>query len=284
MLVAVAMFALGSDMAKALDTPIPMYAMSYNIRYGDAPDGKDHWDLRKDGVVDRFKYWTKYGRAVVIGVQEALMYQVDYIAERLPDYEWVGVGRDDGMTKGEMTAIFFRKGFTRNRSQWGVKWISSTPDLSGSIAEGARLPRTFTWTLLSLNNLKVLVINTHWDHESEAARQLGAEQIVDFANGYGEIPVILMGDFNCELDSKPIQHLIDSGFMISKRTKGPKFTFNAFNPDSKSGPFIDHIFWRGKLESRGLTVDDSKMENGRYPSDHFPIFDPFVFKMIYRGG
>lgn len=279
----VAMFALGSDVVEQMDTPIPMRAMSYNIRYGDAADGEDRWELRKDGVIDRFKYWTESARVEVIGVQEALRYQVDYIAERLPDYEWVGVGRDDGIGKGEMTAIFFRKEFTWNRTQWGVKWISPTPDIAGSIAEGARLPRTFTWSLFSISNSKALVINTHWDHESEAARQLGAEQIAEFAKGYGDIPTILMGDFNCDLDSKPVQHLIDNGFVASKRVRGPSFSFNAFNPDAKSGPLIDHIFWRGKLVSGGLTIDDIKMANGRYPSDHFPVIDPIVFKIDSHG-
>ncbi len=247
--------------------------MSFNIRYGDAADGPDRWELRRDGVVDR----VKAPQPMVFGVQEALGYQVEFIAERFPDYEWVGVGRDDGKMKGELSAIFVRKGL-RVVDRSGTRWISPTPEVAGSLGGDATLPRVFTWVVVRVEGKEILVINTHWDHRSESARLLGAEQISAFADNHSGMRTVLMGDFNCELNSAPVRKLIEVGFNPLGIQSGPKFTFNAFNPDATSGGLIDHFFYRGALSSEGVVVDDSKMHNGRFPSDHFPVVASFVLK------
>lgn len=247
--------------------------MSFNIRYGDAADGPDRWELRRDGVVDR----VKAHRPMVFGVQEALGYQVEFIAEHFPDYEWVGVGRDDGKMKGELSAIFMRKGL-RMGDRSGTRWISLTPEVAGTLGGDATLPRVFTWVVVRVEGKEILVINTHWDHRSESARLLGAEQISAFADTHPGMRTVLMGDFNCDMSSAPVRKLIEGGFQPLGVQSGPRFTFNAFNPEATGGGLIDHVFYRGALASEGIVVDDSKMKNGRFPSDHFPVLASFVVR------
>src|SRR5690606_33514413 len=66
--------------------------MSFNIRYGTAPDGENHWDKRKEFLVETIKAYDPD----LLGTQETLGFQRDYLAKNLPAYDYLGVGRDDG--------------------------------------------------------------------------------------------------------------------------------------------------------------------------------------------
>jgi len=83
--------------AAAVQERAPLTAMSFNIRYGTANDGENRWPLRHDFLVDVMREQA----ADVIGLQEALDFQIDEILTALPAYAVIGVGRDDGARKGE---------------------------------------------------------------------------------------------------------------------------------------------------------------------------------------
>ena len=49
------------------------------------------------------------------------------LKQGLPDYEFVGVGRDDGKSGGEFSSLAVNRASFRIAS-WGNFWLSQTPD------------------------------------------------------------------------------------------------------------------------------------------------------------
>src|SRR5688572_16029338 len=82
--------------APAATQPGEIRVMSFNIRYGTAKDGDDHWDKRKDFVAQTIRTFNPD----LLGTQETLDFQAAYLREQLPGYTFVGAGRDDGKSKG----------------------------------------------------------------------------------------------------------------------------------------------------------------------------------------
>lgn len=99
----VALFATGCLFAKNNDEK--MNVMSYNIRYDNLGDKDNQWKFRRDFAADLVKFYE----ADVFGAQEVLNNQLNDLLNRLPEYAYVGVGREDGKTKGEYAPIFYRK-------------------------------------------------------------------------------------------------------------------------------------------------------------------------------
>src|SRR5688500_7522026 len=91
----------------AADAPqsFPVRVMSFNIRYSTAKDGENAWDKRQDFLIDTIRAYNP----VLLGCQEVLADQADFLQQRLPEYGFVGGGRDDGQRKGEYSPVLFRK-------------------------------------------------------------------------------------------------------------------------------------------------------------------------------
>lgn len=240
--------------------------MTYNIRYATAPDGDNAWPHRREMLTDLIKSHNPD----VLGVQEALASQIDELRAALPDHEVLGVGRDDGIRKGEYSAIFTRRS-TLGLREGGTRWISADPLKPGSIGPGAKIPRIFVWGEYFMpDGRRILLMNCHLDHESEPARLLGAHQMQAFA-ATRPLPTILTGDFNCGPTTPPIQHLTGAGkFTDAKPATGPFGTFTAFNPTKTNGDMIDHIFTSSQWDIADVMIDRTT-KNGRVPSDHFPV-------------
>ncbi|GJE93090.1 endonuclease/exonuclease/phosphatase family protein [Phanerochaete sordida] len=172
----------------------PMTAPKYMRKSGEQP-----WSTR------RIKIWqTLVGEGVVLfGIQEGLTRQVHDLATLLgDDWDWVGVGRDDGKEAGEYNAIFYNKKIIDLR-EWDTFWLSSTPfELSRS--NGSRKNRICTVARLAIKTqtgtIPFSLLNTHLDHKSDDARQLGASLVLQRArfeafHAQGA-PVVVIGDFN----------------------------------------------------------------------------------------
>jgi len=242
--------------------------MTFNIRYGTAPDGENSWQYRKEALIDLIKSVSPD----VLGVQEALAEQIDEIVDALPDYVAFGAGRDDGLRGGEHSSILYRKS-RLGLLEGGTRWISSTPELPGSKGPGANLPRVFTWAeLISNDGHRFLAVNAHLDHQSEAARALGTQQMLDFVKGRTRKAAVVMGDFNCSKGSKPTEVFDTSGILSASRpTSGPFVTFNGFNPSPGDGEMIDHIYLTSGWILREAIIDRRLTKSGRTPSDHYPV-------------
>ena len=250
----------------------PVRVMTFNIRYGTADDGAHAWPLRRDlvfGVIAA-------QRPTVLGVQEALRFQLDEIAAALPAFGEIGVGRDDGAEGGEYSAILFDRARLEALGQ-GTFWLSDTPDVPGSKSWGNHFPRVVTWAHFRdhITGAAFYVYNTHWDHESQASRERSAVLLLErIAARAAPDPVLLMGDFNAGPDNPAFRALLEGGAVRLSDTfrtvhpTGEVGTYHAFQGD-RSGARIDAILaspeWQ-VLDAAIITFSDGN----RYPSDHFP--------------
>ncbi len=244
--------------------------LSYNIRYNSQSDGEDLWDKRKGELVNQIKQHSPDS----FGVQEATAVQMQYIFEALPEYAYVGVGRDDGEMKGEYSAVFYLKGkFKLLESK--TFWLSETPQ-EVSVGWDAALPRICTFAQLKERTTGRVFwhFNTHFDHVGKEARANSALLIIDKIKSLlsSESVFVLTGDFNAEPNELTITHL-KSAFkdpLEYIELSGPEGTFNSFNLQAPLDRRIDYIFFQG-LTPLKYTHLDEKRANGRWISDHLPV-------------
>ena len=190
----------------------PLRVMSFNIRYGTASDGDHAWSKRRQLVFNLINE-KPYD---VIGVQEALKFQIDEILATDADLAAIGVGRDDGQAKGEHSSILYRKSrLTPDPVRQGTVWLSETPEVPGSKHWGNGITRIFTFARFTesgggggAGGGVFWVYNTHFDHQSEPARRRSAEAIAaHLASHVGGERVLVTGDFNCSEQSNAIRYL-----------------------------------------------------------------------------
>ena len=260
-LAAIAMPAIAADTALRI--------MSFNIRLPAESDGVDYWETRKPLAVRMLREQ----QPDVIGLQELVKAQADYLARELPQYAWFGRGREaDG--GGEHMGVFYRKD-RLTVIESGDFWLSDTPDVAGSITWGHPHPRMVTWALFEQRSdgRRFYLFNTHLPYrdEDEAARLKGAQAIARrLATLPDDVPVVLTGDFNTTPDSDAhavLAGILQDAWTTAPRVEGIDATFHGFT--GKADRRIDWIFVRGaQLES--ITSVTTRWNN-RYPSDHFPL-------------
>ncbi len=248
--------------------------MSFNIRYGTAADGDNAWSLRREMVTSLI---AREG-PTVLGIQEALEFQLDEMLLDLPGYLAVGVGRDDGDRAGEFSAILYDS-HRLDGEESGTFWFSDHPEEPGSIAEdwGNRIPRICTWARFRAKGEKrsFTVWNLHWDHEAQKSRVRSAGLLLAMIREFGAAgePYLVMGDFNAGESNPAVRLLLESGLRDSFRVLHPKAegvgTFGAFS-GRRDGEKIDAILISPAWAVRGAAIlhDNRK---GRYPSDHYPV-------------
>ena len=250
--------------------------MSFNIRYGWADDGENSWEFRHDLVSRTIK---DFGPDL-LGTQEALLFQVEFLRETLPGYGFVGVGRDDGAESGEMCAIFYREDLFEMVDS-GHFWLSKQPEQVASRNWDASLTRMASWVKLRHRGPEAatfIFANTHFDHIGPISRLESARVIQSqLARIAGGLPVILTGDFNAPADPQaegPYQVLTgEHGWVDSYRALSPaggeEGTFNSFRGET-TGPRIDWILTTSPLEILAADIVRTG-QDGRFPSDHFPV-------------
>jgi endonuclease/exonuclease/phosphatase family metal-dependent hydrolase len=253
--------------------------MSFNVRVGSADDGQNSWEFRKDLVVRTIAAFNPD----LLGVQESLSYQSNYLINNLTGYAKVGRGTlADG--SGEQCAIFYKTSkFTKVRS--GQYWLSSKPNIAGSIGWDAKLSRIVQWAELrdkTKPSVSFVYFNTHWDHVGDQARLNSAtlmrQKVKELALG---IPVIISGDFNADDGTAPYRRL--RGLDNYDTMRDFQDSFATAHPDTQATVGTAHGF-DGTAGNRRIdwifpdwdfTVLSASIVrtayNGRYPSDHFPI-------------
>ena len=250
----------------------PHSIISYNIRYDNDWDIENSWEIRRNKIGQILVQYS----ASIIGIQEGLLNQVQYIDSSLIDYEYVGVGRDDGKKKGEFCAIYFdttRYVLLKN----STFWLSETPDTI-SVGWDAALERICTYGLFKdrITKKEFWVFNTHFDHIGVVAREKSSELILKRMNKINRqsLPVILMGDFNSTPNSPPIKEIkteLSDALQISlEKLHGPRGTFNGFNEDLPIEKRIDYIF-TNDLKVLSYTHINDRLNNNRHISDHLPV-------------
>lgn len=252
--------------------------MSFNIRYGAADDGDDRWDNRREKVFDLI---ARQG-ADVVGLQEALNFQVEQIAAALKGYGVVSVGRDDGKQAGEQCTILYRRDRFRLADS-GTFWFSNSPWTPGSKHWGNTIPRICTWVRLEeqISGSDFFVFNLHMDHQSQSSRVRSVELLSRrIAERTPKAPVVVTGDFNMGLDNPAMLYLRRLGYpnapvelLDAWRLLNPDEpdtrTYHGFKGGTE-GVKIDHILIERTTEVLDAQIDRSNDE-GRYPSDHYPV-------------
>jgi endonuclease/exonuclease/phosphatase family metal-dependent hydrolase len=248
--------------------------MTYNIRLDVASDGENAWPNRK-------AYWASqvtFYEPDILGIQEALPHQVTDIQTLLPNYNYIGIGRD-GKGQGESSNIFYLKDRFQVLQQ-NTFWLSETPDI---ISKGwdAALNRICTYGLFKDRKTKQTfwVFNTHLDHKGELARTNGILLILSKIKNLNtkNYPVFFMGDFNSEPTEERIVNLKkemnDSQDITKTKPFGPSGTFNGFKHHEAVTKRIDYIFLSKNnpfTVAKYAVLSDSK--DLKYPSDHLPVY------------
>ena len=246
--------------------------ISYNIRYDNRWDKENLWSLRKNRLSQLLMDYDPS----IFGIQEGLLNQVEWIDSTLGNYNYIGVGRDDGKGKGEFCAIYFDT--TRYEvMESSTFWLSDTPN-KVSVGWDAALERICTYGLFKkkMSGKMVWVFNAHFDHVGGIARKKSSELILKTIKEVNtqSLPVVLMGDFNSNPDSDPIKifknNLEDALEISSTRLKGPNGTFNGFDKRHPLNNRIDYIFVKGMKVISYRHIDD-RLSNNRHISDHLPV-------------
>ncbi len=271
---------------------------TYNIRL----DSQD--DVRNgNGWTRRAPYLTQlveFNDFDVIGMQEVLYHQLQYILKALPKYQYTGVGRDDGHQAGEFSPILFKKE-KFDLLKEGHFWLSEQQDHPNKGWDAACV-RICSWAYLKDKNTKkeFWFFNLHMDHVGIEARKNSAKLILSkIKEMCGSKPVILTGDFNVDQTNESYKLLAESGVLFdSYQVAATRYisngTFNAFNPNIASNSRIDHIFVTKSFSVAryGVLTDSYRTPKtndsdynftaapqsfyaedavARMPSDHFPV-------------
>lgn len=245
--------------------------MTFNIRYDNPNDNEDNWHNRKKKVIELINNYEP----AIFGIQEGLSHQIQYMDSCLTDYNYIGIGRDDGKEEGEYSAIFYdtTKFIVEEENTF---WLSETPD-SISVGWDASMERICTYGLFKNKESGKLVwiFNTHFDHRGKLARKNSAELILNKIDELNtqNLPTALMGDFNATPNDPPItiikEILMDGQLISEKPFYGPVGTFNGFKNKIVTNR-IDYIFTKDLEVKRYIHIND-RLKNNRHVSDHYPV-------------
>ena len=261
---------------KTSDKEYDLKVMSYNIRLGIGKDGTNSWEFRYPATA----LMIEDQQPDVFGVQEAHDFQILFIKDNFRYYDCVGVGREDGKSKGEHMSIFWNK---KNISliKSGTFWLSETPD-KPSKGWDAHCKRTATWALMKdkRTGKKFYFVNTHLDHRGKLAQKNGLALIVsriDEINPQG-YPMVLTGDFNVKPNNPVLADLdkiMQSSRKVAKKADNHQ-TFNGWGK-AKSDAVIDYIYVSGFSDCIEYQTVTKPYAERKFISDHYPIFTTLKF-------
>ena len=279
-----------------------MLVGTYNIRLKVASDSVkgEVWNKRCQVMCDQVNFMAP----AIFGAQEVLHVQLLDMLAGLDGYDYIGVGRDDGVTGGEYSAIFYKTSELRLLDS-GNFWLNETPDRP-ALGWDAACIRICTWGKFARqtasNDEAFYYFNLHMDHVGVIARREAAKLIVsrirEIAQG---APVIVTGDFNVDQKDEIYSIFTESGllkdsFEAARLRFAENGTFNSFDINLYSDSRIDHVFVSPaiQVEAYGIMTNSYWVPNSesntplkghdapqqidfshytrRQPSDHYPVF------------
>ena len=248
--------------------------ISYNIRLINSKDGPNEWKYRAEASPAMIKDYAPD----IFGVQEALPAQLEYLKKALPKYACIGVGREDGVSKGEHMSIFYNTR-TVELIEWGTYWLSETPE-QPSKGWDARCKRTATWSRLRMkeSGKEFFYVNTHLDHRGKEAQQKGLDLIVKriAAMNPDGLPMILTGDFNVE-PNNPVLAELNTRMLSAKVTAEKTDRRATFNGWGERALIIDYIYYAGFSACPEYETIVRQYKGVPYISDHYPIVARLIF-------
>ena len=255
--------------SQEVDTENDLRVMTFNIRFGAAPDGDNHWDFRQENAITTIQNFAPD----LLATQEVLAFQARYLQKHLDEFTYFGRSREK-QAAGEQCGVLFRTARFDLLEQ-GHFWLSKTPNVPGSKNWDSAMSRMVTWVKLfdRHNQRAVYFLNTHFDNSGQQAREEAARIIVERIERFEpNVPVIFAGDLNTAPDSTPAVKLSESLVDTFASLHGDQLaqgTFNGFQGRT-SGPRIDYVFVSKSLKPISASIDRREFE-GKTPSDHFPV-------------
>ena len=268
---AVAAAVLTATLASA--EQIPLGLMTFNIRTSNIDDGVNSWPYRKALVA----HAIERSSPDVVGLQEVVREQVEYLESALKGYRWIGVDRglNGGEGLSEYTPIFYRTA-ELSPIESGNFWLSPTPDVPSA---EPRFTRIVTWARFHHRGTgrQFYVFNTHFSPRAgqghlDAARII-KERVQRLPPGSA---VIVLGDFNSSAGESPAWRELTGEFLrdawtAAEEQRGPPATMGGFGPPRAGDTArIDWILVGGPFHVHSVETVLFN-EAGRYPSDHFPV-------------
>ena len=254
--------------------------MTFNIRLDAASDGTNAWCNRRQAVCDMLRYYSPD----LLGMQEVCPNQLEDLKAELPEYEALGVGRDDGKHKGEHSPVFFNKTRFRLLSH-GDFSLSETPDIFGTNGWDASYNRVCSWAVLQdrATKKKIAFFNTHLDNDGSTARREGIRLVLKRIQEYAPgLPTIITADYNCSDGEAPFAVLRENGMSnvrdISPIVYGPSYTWHDYGrAPSDERVLLDHVFVNSLMKATRYRVIQDKPENV-WLSDHYPVLVNLNYK------
>ena len=248
---------------------------TFNIRYDNPADQADNWQFRKD-TVTRF---IKAQDMDIVGMQEVLHNQLEDLLQRLPGYKSIGVGRDDGKTKGEYAPILYKEDRFEVLDS-NTFWLSQYPDSIGFIGWDGACTRIATWAKMKdrQSGKIFMAVNTHFDHVGVTARREGALLIIrKIKEIVGDRPAVLTGDFNVNDQSEAYRTITSNAFVLKDAAKiagkqtGVDYTFHNFGQiPSEQCEKIDFIFVTPQIKVLDSFIPKEAAPESKFLSDHNP--------------
>lgn len=247
---------------------------TYNLRMDTPNDGKNAWPNRKEMV----KGLIKFHDFDIFGTQEGFKHMLDGVSE-LDGYAYIGVGRDDGKDGGEHSAIFYKEDRFDLLNE-GNFWLSETPDVPSKDWDVTCCNRICSWGKFydKIRGKEFYFFNVHYDHQGKVARRESSKLLLSKIKQIAgqKATVFVTGDFNAIPTDEPITILSSDGLLKDSYTisEQPAYgtigTANSFNIEGEMKSRIDYIWVtpETKVKKYGVLND---MQNGRFPSDHFPV-------------
>lgn len=271
------LFAAGPSFSQS-KKETPFTIIQYNIRMNTPGDKENAWPLRKENVAGLLKF---HG-ADIFNVQEALPEQMDDLTAMFPEFDHIGVGRDDGKRAGEHMGIFYKKARFEKLDD-GMFWLSETPDKPG-FGWDAVCNRYVSWIKMKDKTTKksFYVLDTHFDHRGVKAREESAKMILKYIKDINKenLPLILTGDLNLVPTSEPVQTILKELKDAMAVTQTPHY-----GPVNTSGGFDVKVL-RAKIDYIFVNDGVAVLRHGHlsdsfglfYPSDHLPVLAEVIIK------
>lgn len=248
---------------------------TFNIRYDNPADQSNNWQFRKDTV-------TRFIQAQdmdIVGMQEVLHNQLEDLLQHLPGYKSIGVGRDDGKTKGEYAPILYKEDRFEVLDS-NTFWLSQYPDSIGFIGWDGACTRIATWAKMKdrQSGKIFMAVNTHFDHVGVTARREGALLIIrKIKEIVGDRPAVLTGDFNVNDQSEAYRTITSNAFVLKDAAKiagkqtGVDYTFHNFGQiPSEQCEKIDFIFVTPQIKVLDSFIPKEAAPGSKFLSDHNP--------------
>ncbi len=248
--------------------------MSFNIRCLGV--GNETWYDRIDIVSQTFLNSEADSIGIQEGTPEWMATLKDTVSEK---YAFVGQGRD-GLDKGEYSAIFYLKD-KYDIVDSGTFWLSNTPD-EMSRGWDASMNRICTWAILKNKETgkEYVHMNSHFDHIGSIAQKNSAALITERAKAFGDMPIVFTADMNVRENSTAYNTMVTSGVFKDTKKEAPDtmdyLTYHDTKPENHANHVLDYVMVNDGLSALSYRVVTAGVD-GRYVSDHFPVYADIKF-------